>query len=88
MTGPRDARWLPSLGWGLPQLDESRCIGCGDCVAVCSTRCLAKGSRFPMLLRPSDCVSCGVCSLICPTKAIRLGKGFAAETEQPSKQDI
>ena len=33
----------------LPVLNESRCTGCGDCVAVCPTRCLAMAGPLPWL---------------------------------------
>ena len=31
----------------LPQLDETRCTGCGDCVACCPTACLAMDGALP-----------------------------------------
>lgn len=60
----------------LPVLDESRCIGCGDCVAVCPADCLElrvepSWSR-PWLPRPGECIPCGACVVICPTDAIAL----------------
>jgi MinD superfamily P-loop ATPase len=59
----------------LPVLDETRCIGCGDCVAVCPTVCLGLHRGRPWLPRPLDCVSCGACVVVCPTDAIRLSAG-------------
>jgi NAD-dependent dihydropyrimidine dehydrogenase PreA subunit len=56
----------------LPLLNETRCIGCGDCVAVCPTDCLAMAGVFPWLVRPHDCISCAACVLVCPTDALRL----------------
>ncbi len=56
----------------LPLLDERRCTGCGDCVAVCPTNCLAMASFVPWLCRPLDCVSCALCVLICPVEALRM----------------
>jgi formate hydrogenlyase subunit 6/NADH:ubiquinone oxidoreductase subunit I len=58
--------------WGLPLLDESRCTGCGDCVAVCPTGCLEMAGPLPWLPRPLDCVSCGVCVAVCPAEALTL----------------
>jgi formate hydrogenlyase subunit 6/NADH:ubiquinone oxidoreductase subunit I len=57
----------------LPRLDETRCNGCGWCVAVCPTDCLAMRGPYPWLPRPLDCISCGLCAWICPTTAIDLG---------------
>ena len=61
----------------LPVLDETRCIGCGDCVAVCPTACLELRGKLPWLPRPMDCISCGACVAVCPTDAIRLSAGPA-----------
>ena len=56
----------------LPLLDETRCTGCGDCVAVCPTDCLAMAGALPWLPRPRACVSCAACVLICPAGAVSL----------------
>ena len=56
----------------LPILDETRCTGCGDCVAVCPTDCLALREGEPWLVRPGDCIRCQLCALVCPAEAIRL----------------
>jgi len=62
----------------LPRLDESRCTGCGDCVEVCPTDCLALAGPVPWLPRPRDCISCAACQLICPEAAIVV-PGFRRE---------
>ena len=56
----------------LPVLDETRCVGSGDCVAVCPTACLELAGRRPWLPRPADCIACGACAVVCPTGAITL----------------
>jgi formate hydrogenlyase subunit 6/NADH:ubiquinone oxidoreductase subunit I len=60
----------------LPTVNAARCTGCGDCVAICPTQCLAmsRSGAVPWLPRPLDCVSCSVCVLVCPPDAIRLTK--------------
>jgi ferredoxin len=58
----------------LPLLDETRCVGCGDCVAVCPTACLEMAGPQPWLPRPGDCIHCGVCVVVCPTAALVLQK--------------
>jgi NAD-dependent dihydropyrimidine dehydrogenase PreA subunit len=62
----------------LPLLDETRCTGCGDCVAVCPADCLALAGPLPWLPRPGDCVRCGLCVRVCPADAVRLGEPAAA----------
>lgn len=56
----------------LPVLDEFRCTGCGDCVAVCPTACLEMTGPLPWLPRPRDCVSCTLCVLVCPASALTM----------------
>ena len=56
----------------LPLLDETRCTGCGDCVAICPTECLAMAGALPWLPRPGDCISCGLCVRVCPADALAL----------------
>jgi formate hydrogenlyase subunit 6/NADH:ubiquinone oxidoreductase subunit I len=63
----------------LPVLDETRCVACGDCVAVCPTDCLAMAGPLPWLPRPADCVSCALCVLVCPTQALELQAPDAEE---------
>lgn len=58
----------------IPLLDETRCSGCGDCVAVCPTDCLNMCGAMPFLIHPNDCVSCGLCVLVCPTAALSLAE--------------
>jgi NAD-dependent dihydropyrimidine dehydrogenase PreA subunit len=62
----------------LPLLDETRCTGCGDCVAVCPVACLILVRRKPWLARPGDCVACSLCVLVCPESALSLAEPAAA----------
>jgi NAD-dependent dihydropyrimidine dehydrogenase PreA subunit len=55
-----------------PTIDSRLCTGCGDCVAVCPTDCLAMTGPTPWLPKPLDCVSCAICELICPVAAIQM----------------
>lgn len=63
---------MTTLAEALPVVNAAKCTGCGDCVAVCPTECLAMSGPLPWLPRPLDCVSCTVCELICPAGAIQL----------------
>ena len=56
----------------VPVVDEARCVGCGDCVSACPTKCLDMAGRKPWLARPADCISCAACALVCPTDAITM----------------
>jgi Fe-S-cluster-containing hydrogenase component 2 len=57
----------------LPTLDETRCVGCGDCVLLCPTDCLEMADELPWLPRPGWCVSCTLCVLVCPVEALAMG---------------
>ncbi len=59
----------------LPILDETRCTGCGDCVAVCPTACLEMAGPLPWLPRPAECVRCGLCAAVCDAGAITIPGG-------------
>ena len=59
----------------LPVVDESICTGCGDCVTICPTDCLAMGRQVVWLPRPADCIACAACVWICPANAITLETG-------------
>ncbi len=63
--------------------DDSKCILCGKCVAVCKLKqgCSAItkinrgfvtkiGTSFDRCLQQSSCVGCGQCVLVCPTGAL------------------
>ena len=56
----------------LPVVDEALCTGCGWCVDVCPTECLALRRYLPWLPRPMDCISCQLCVLICPADALKM----------------
>jgi Fe-S-cluster-containing hydrogenase component 2 len=55
-----------------PQVNETRCTGCEDCLVVCPTECLEMDGALPRLLRPRDCISCSLCVVICPEDALRM----------------
>jgi len=63
--------------------DDSKCILCGKCVAVCAQKqgcsAIAKinrgfdtkiGCAFDRTMQNSSCVGCGQCVLVCPTGAL------------------
>jgi NAD-dependent dihydropyrimidine dehydrogenase PreA subunit len=56
----------------LPEVDERRCSGCRDCIAVCPTECIEFWQYLPVVVEAGKCVSCGVCEAICPTGALEM----------------
>ena len=60
-----------NIAW-LPQIDETLCTSCGDCIAVCPTGALALAGDVAILSDPDACNYSGECERICPTGAIVL----------------
>ncbi len=59
-----------------PQIDPTRCIGCGSCVAACPEmpvhQVLGMVHRKATLVSPTDCIGHGACRAACPVDAITL----------------
>ncbi len=54
----------------LPEVEEARCSGCGECSAFCAFHALAVVGCH-VLVFPELCHGCGGCTVICPEGAIR-----------------
>ena len=100
--GPSPTRRVEGLGekgpegfLGAPEVDPTKCTGCGKCVAVCPTPALtaedheAEDKRSFRLFYGS-CIFCGLCGPACPHQAISFkGKfGLAARTKKELNQEL
>jgi electron transport complex protein RnfB len=56
----------------LPVIVPERCIGCGDCVAICPTNALEVREGVAVLARVEGCIYCASCETFCPQGAIAL----------------
>jgi len=59
----------------VPEINSTRCIGCGHCVMLCkklgpNVLEVTNGTAKPV--RAESCIGDGACMLACPTKAIFL----------------
>jgi thioredoxin reductase (NADPH) len=56
-----------------PEIDPTRCIGCGACVRACPEgEILGLIDGKAELVEPSECIGHGACRMACPSDAIRL----------------
>lgn len=81
--------------------DNSKCILCGKCVAVCSKKqsvsAISKinrgfetkvGTSFDKPLNQSPCVGCGQCVLVCPTGALTQKNNLEQVLNILAKDDV
>ena len=54
-----------------PEVDKSKCIGCGACVLHCPEAAMKiKKGKKKVEIDYDYCKGCGVCAAVCPMKAI------------------
>ena len=54
----------------VPEVDEARCDGCGECGKFCAYHAIVSFGTIPLVF-PSMCHGCVGCVRVCPRKAIR-----------------
>src|SRR3989338_1570414 len=73
---------------GAPEIDPSKCTGCGKCVPACPTNALVienhpAEDKRTLFLSYGDCIFCGLCEPACPYQAIAFkGKFELAEKDK------
>jgi MinD superfamily P-loop ATPase len=58
------------IGVPVPEIDTSRCTGCGECGKACQFSAIVCIKNNQVLTFPELCHGCGGCSLVCPENAI------------------
>ncbi len=58
------------VGIPVPEIDASRCNGCGECGKFCQYHAIAAFGSVPLIF-PEMCHGCGGCMRVCPQQAIR-----------------
>ncbi|MFP4657203.1 MAG: mercury methylation ferredoxin HgcB [Desulfonatronovibrionaceae bacterium] len=57
------------------RLDKEKCVGCGQCVAVCPHAVFKVTNARAEIVDKDGCMECGACALNCPGKALDLDPG-------------
>jgi ferredoxin len=57
------------------RLDETACVGCGMCEAVCPHQVFAVEDGKARLLDRDLCMECGACAQNCPVAALTVNAG-------------
>ena len=65
----------------VPQIDVSKCRGCGVCAEVCQYNAIVTINNETTIF-PELCHGCGGCALFCPSQAIKDGKKLVGEIEK------
>lgn len=61
-------RPLPQVAW----IDESQCIGCTLCIAVCPVDAIVGAQQLMHTVIEHDCTGCGLCVKPCPVECIHI----------------
>lgn len=70
------------------RIDESKCIGCGECVADCVIRYIflketEDGKKIASFTGKGKCMECGHCNAVCPEGAITGGERLIEPSFEP-----
>lgn len=71
----------------VPNIDEEKCILCGNCAEACRFNALAK-TKDRIILFDKLCHSCGTCGLACPTEAIEYTTRTTGVIEEGKRGEI
>jgi len=77
--------------WKKMKVDESKCVACGICVAVCPTGALVKETNADLLTRHINyawCTNCGLCQEACPQDVIEFYGDYQWEDIEEDKNKI
>lgn len=62
-----------------PRVDPGKCVGCGECAALCPAEVLSVEAGLAEVTGPG-CIGCGHCLAVCPEAAVtreEIGNGWA-----------
>jgi len=70
--------------WDLPEIDQQKCVLCGNCVDACQQHVLALLPDRLVFVHPQECTYCGDCEESCPQEAVACSYeiGWAREEDK------
>ena len=69
----------PKIHWGKIEVDQEKCIGCGQCVDNCPGKVPALDDDEKAYMGRDECITCSNCIVTCPTEAISVKETFYVE---------
>ncbi|HEC76937.1 MAG TPA: (4Fe-4S)-binding protein [Thermoplasmatales archaeon] len=66
---PEIKKEIPYEGMEVAEIDEEKCIKCGECEKACRFNAIKN-----LVIIKERCEGCGVCQLVCPVNAIEMRK--------------
>lgn len=76
---PLESMLAPKRFRGRPEIDGSKCLGCGACASVCPPRLISMhdaDGRRTVEMNYSRCTYCARCEEICPVGAMKCTEDF------------
>lgn len=86
-----ESSWEGEIEVGI-RIDQTKCIGCGECVEICPEDVLVIEREKVAVRYPEECWWCDACEMDCPAGAItvrfthRVGPVFL--TKEENKNEI
>ena len=69
----------PKIHWGKIEIDEEKCIGCGQCIDNCPGKVPGLNENEKAYMSREECITCSNCIVTCPTEAISIKETFFVE---------
>ncbi len=69
----------PKIHWGKIEVDQEKCIGCGQCIDNCPGKVPALNEDEKAYMGRPECITCSNCIVTCPEDAISIKETFYVE---------
>ncbi|GAB4331599.1 MAG: nitroreductase family protein [Candidatus Abyssubacteria bacterium] len=69
----------PTIHWGKIEIDQEKCIGCGQCRDNCPGKVPDVNEDGKAFMSREECITCSNCVVTCPEEAISIKETFYVE---------